>query len=270
MLLQIPTLGKSTNTHNPWRKTMSAHQTAIQTPKRQLKVELAETQSDIDQALSLRYKVFVEEQGLSLSTAEGGMERDLFDPFCHHLLVRETISNEVVGTYRILPFHQAKHVGGFYSETEFDLSNLQPLYKNLVEVGRSCIHQEYRTGGVISLLWSGLAQFMQANNYEYLMGCASIGMADGGENAKKVYQSLKHVCLSPDAWRVYPLNPLPRIAHTNTDNPVLPPLVKGYVRLGSYICGEPAWDPHFHTADLLMLLPMSKINRRYARHFLSQ
>jgi len=249
---------------------MSKQRTAIQAPKRQLKVELAETPADIDQALSLRYKVFVKEQGLTLSTANAGRERDLFDPYCHHLVVRDTLTDEIVGTYRILPFHQAKQIGGFYSETEFDLSNLHPLFNNLVEVGRSCIHQDYRTGGVISLLWAGLAQFMQSNGYEYLMGCASMSMADGGDNAGRIYQSLKHVCLSPEEWRVYPLNPVPPAPVSTIDHPVLPPLVKGYVRLGSYVCGEPAYDPHFHTADLLMLLPVSKINRRYARHFLGQ
>jgi len=189
---------------------MSKPSAALHIPKRQLKVELAETQSDFDQAYALRYKVFVEEQGLSLTTVDSGMEHDLFDPYCHHLLVKdEAINNEVVGTYRILPFHQAKQVGGFYSETEFDLSNIQPMFKNLVEVGRSCIHQDYRTEGVIGLLWARIAQYMQDNGYEYLMGCASISMADGEVNALKVYQSLKHICLSPEVWRVYPLNPCP-------------------------------------------------------------
>lgn len=95
-------------------------------------------------------------------------------------------------------------------------------------------------------------------------------MADGGETAIKIYQRLKHVCLSPEEWRVYPLNPVPKVPWENLENATVPPLIKGYIRLGAYICGEPAWDPHFNTADLFMLLPLSKMNARYAKHFLNQ
>jgi putative hemolysin len=174
----------------------------------------------------------------------------------------------VVGTYRILTSRKAQEAGRFYSDTEFDLTNLKPLMPSLVEVGRSCIHPNYRRGGVITLLWSGLARYMLTGGYEYLMGCASISLADGGSQAIETYLSLRDTCLSPSFWRVTPHCPYPIGNCHVVGKPILPPLIKGYIRLGAYICGDPALDEEFNTADLLMLLPISKMNPRYARHFM--
>ncbi|MGQ0810109.1 MAG: GNAT family N-acetyltransferase, partial [Nitrospiraceae bacterium] len=226
------------------------------------------SESEVREAQRLRYRVFVEECGARISSPGESLDQDLFDSYCDHLLVRDGRTDEVVGTYRILPASQARKVGGFYSETEFDLTKLRPLFPKLAEVGRSCIHPDYRRGGVISLLWSGLAQYMMEKNYEFLMGCASINLADGGTTATEVYVSLSKKCLSPDAWRVFPLCPFPMRPMCLIGQPMLPPLVKGYVRLGAYVCGEPAWDRQFNTADLLMLLPIARMDQRYARHFM--
>lgn len=239
-------------------------------PRTQFTVALARHDVEIELAQQLRYRVFGLELGAHLPSSALGLDQDPFDPYCDHLLVRDLEANLVVGTYRILPPDRAARLGKLYSDGEFDLSRLASLRPRLVEVGRSCIHPDYRHGAVISLLWAGLAQYMRDGGHEYLMGCASIGMQDGGARAAGIYHALRHTCLSPEEWRVVPHNPVPTLPANGGGNSNLPPLIKGYVRLGAYVCGEPAWDPSFNTADLLMLLVMSRINTRYARHFLGQ
>lgn len=241
-----------------------------QEEKRQFVVSMARTESEVLEAQRLRYKVFAEEMGARLPSKEAGVDRDMYDPYCEHLLVRDADRNEVVGTYRILNPEQAKRIGGFYSEDEFDLTRLGHLRGRMVEVGRSCVHAGYRSGGVITLLWSGLAQYMRQHQYDYLMGCASISMADGGHMAASIYNKVRVDCMSPIEWRVFPRCALPLQALDHNVEAAIPPLVKGYLRLGSYVCGDPAWDPDFNTADLLLLLPMSRINTRYAKHFLGK
>jgi putative hemolysin len=241
-----------------------------QAPSHQLSVSLAKSYEDIFAAQRLRYEVFALECGAVLSSRDEGIDRDEFDEYCEHLIVRDVTTDEVVGTYRILTSWKAKEIGAFYSESEFDISNLKPLVPRLVEVGRSCIREGYRQGSVITLLWSGLAQFMMTRGYEYLMGCASIQLDAGNYCASAAYLSVKDRCLSPDYWRVYPRTPFPINAVESISVGALPPLIKGYVRLGAYVCGEPAWDRQFNSADLLMLLPLSRMNPRYARHFMGQ
>jgi putative hemolysin len=230
----------------------------------------ARNEADVEEAQRLRYKVFAEEMGARLPTRKPGVDQDMFDPYCDHLLVRHGDTNEVVGTYRILNPERAKKIGGFYSQTEFDLTRIAHLSNRMVEVGRSCVHPDYRTGAVIALLWSGLAEYMARGGYDYLIGCASIGMGDGGHAAASLYRRLKEDYLSPVEWRVFPRYPLPLDALNDNLNPAIPPLIKGYLRVGAQICGEPAWDPDFNTADLLIMLPMAQINQRHARHFLSK
>ena len=197
-----------------------------------------------------------------------GLDVDGFDEFCDHLLIRESRTNQVIGTYRILSPHQASEAGGYYSAGEFDLSRLAHLTSSMVEVGRACVHQDYRNGGTIAMLWAGLAKYMQMHHYEYMIGCASVPIHDGGHLAASLYHKLKEAHLSPPEYRVFPHNPLP-IEALNRELPVVcPPLIKGYLRLGAYICGEPAWDASFNSADMLVMLPLLKINSRYAAHFL--
>lgn len=236
--------------------------------KPSLSVGLARNEDDVRAAQALRYKVFGEEMGARLQCREAGIDSDLFDPYCEHLLVRDDNTGEVVGTYRILPPAQARKVGSYYSETEFDLTRLYHIRSSMVEIGRSCVHADYRSGATIALLWSGLADYMLRNGYEYLVGCASISMADGGHMAASIYRELKQKALSPVEWRVFPRCPLPLEALDDRIDVTLPPLIKGYMKAGAYVCGDPAWDPDFNTADVFILLPMSRINPRYARHFL--
>jgi putative hemolysin len=235
-------------------------------PKR-LYVSLARNPAEVAEAQRLRYKVFAEEMGAQLS-GTGGLDIDGFDAFCDHLLVRDSASNQVVGTYRILNPLQANAAGGYYSAGAFDLTRLAHLFNSTVEVGRACVHQNYRNGGTITMLWAGLAQYMKLHNYEYMLGCASVPMSDGGHMAASLYHKLKDEYLSPPEYRAFAHNPLP-IAALNKDMQVAcPPLIKGYLKLGAYICSAPAWDSYFNTADMLVMLPLSRMNQRYAAHFL--
>jgi putative hemolysin len=229
---------------------------------------LAKSANEVREAQRLRYRIFAEECGARLSNCPSGVDEDEFDPYCEHLIARDVIRDEVVGTYRILTSWKAKEAGRFYSESEFNLTNVKRLVPRLVEVGRSCIHPDYRKGPAITMLWAGLARYMASGGYEYLMGCASISLGDGGTLATETYLSLRDTNMSPEHWRVSPHLPFPIGTRRSIGKPRLPPLVKGYVRLGAYVCGEPGWDQQFNTADLFMLLPMAKMDPRYARHFL--
>ena len=230
-------------------------------------VALARSEAEIREAQRLRYKVFVEELGARIPALVPDHDIDLYDPFCEHLIVRESQADRIVGTYRILAPDAARRIGSYYSESEFRINRLQNLRSRMVEVGRSCIHPDYRSGSVITLLWAGLADYMVRNNYEYLMGCASIGMADGGHNAANLFAQLDATRIAPAEYRTFPRHGLPFEQLTNGQPALIPPLIKGYLRVGAWVCGQPAWDPDFNTADLLMLLPMSRMNPRYMRHF---
>lgn len=238
------------------------------TTRHKLQAGFATCEREIREAQKLRYRVFAEELGARLPTRIPGVDHDIYDPFCEHLVVRDENEGRVVGTYRILSPEAAVRVGGYYSETEFDLTRLLHLRPRIVEIGRSCIHPDYRSGAAIALLWSALARYMEEKGHGYLLGCASISMADGGHAAASLYTRLREQHESPLEYRVFPRCALP-LAALRRDIPAeTPPLIKGYLRAGAWICGEPAWDPDFNTADLPILMPMSRIEPKYARHFM--
>ena len=240
-----------------------------QRSERKYGVRLARSHEEVREAQRLRYRVFAEEIGARLNSPQG-IDEDEFDAYCEHLLVRDEASGEVVGTYRILAPEEAARIGRLYSEREFDLGRLAHLKPLMTEVGRSCIHPAFRNGTVIALLWAGLARYVLRNGYEYLIGCASMGLADGGANAWAVFRKLSRTSLAPAEYRVFPNNPLPLREPAANTRACVPPLLKGYLRVGAYVCGDPAWDADFNTADLLVLLPMSRVDARYARHFLGE
>jgi putative hemolysin len=231
-------------------------------------IEWASSAGEVKEAQRLRYKVFAEEMGANLPKNPEGLDIDEFDAYCDHLLIRDQDSLKVVGTYRVLPPHKAQEIGRLYSDSEFDLSRLDHLRPKLVELGRSCVHQDYRSGAVIMALWSGLAQYMLKNDYEIMLGCASIPMADGGHFAASLYNSLGSNQLAPTEFHAFPRLPLPLEKLNGGLDVEAPPLIKGYLKLGAKICSAPAWDPDFNTADLLTMLRLSDINPRYAKHFL--
>jgi putative hemolysin len=243
----------------------------VRNKKRRLQVSLALTAEDVRAAQRLRYQVFVGEMGARLDAKEPGIESDRFDEHCQHLIVRDLADNEVIGCYRILTDLRAVRAGGFYSQSEFDMTRVLALPGRLMEVGRTCVHPDHRTGSVIALLWQGLARYMVINRFDYLMGCASIPLRHGTGEALALYRELSHAHLAPPEWRVYPKVPLPRMDLAGVAaKPVTPPLIKAYLRMGAKICGDPAWDSCFNVADLFILLRADDVRGRYTRHFVNR
>ncbi|TXI81977.1 MULTISPECIES: GNAT family N-acetyltransferase [unclassified Cupriavidus] len=231
-------------------------------------VAWARHQDEVEEAQRLRYKVFAEEMGARLQTSTPDMDVDMFDAYCDHLIVRDQETLKVVGTYRALPPHQAKRLGCLYAESEFDLVRLAHLRPKMVEVGRSCVHRDFRSGSVIMALWGGLGEYLQRYGLESMLGCASVPMSDGGHYAASLHRQFSERSLAPIEYHAFPRLPLP-VEDLNQTLDVEPPaLIKGYLRLGARICGLPAWDPDFNVADFLTLLRVRDMNPRYARHFL--
>jgi putative hemolysin len=232
-----------------------------------LVVSLARTEEDVRAAQRLRWQVFVEELGARVESEARGLDADRFDAHCDHLLVRERDTGDVVGTYRMLPPERVVRAGGLYAETEFHLTRLLDIDR-LVEVGRACVRQDYRTGSVISLLWTGLLRYLLDGGHEFVIGCASIGLGDDMARAAALCRRLVLEHASPPEWRVFPRRPLPCEPAPAVHEAPLPALLKGYLRLGAYVCGEPAWDPAFGTADVLLLLPLERLSHRHAARLL--
>ena len=237
-----------------------------------LAVSWARHIDEVRQAQRLRFRVFADEMGARLDTMLPGHDVDLFDNYCEHLLVRDQLTREVVGTYRVLTPAQARRVGSTYSDIEFDLTRLRSLRENMVELGRSCVHPDYRHGGVIMALWGALAEFMVRNKLDTMIGCASIPMLNNGivsgDVAASIWRQLKQSHLAPIEHHVHPRLPLP-IDQLDSSLLVDPPaLIKGYLRLGAKVLGAPAWDPDFNTADLPMMMRINDLPPRYRKHFL--
>ncbi|MFH9861439.1 GNAT family N-acetyltransferase [Streptomyces sp. NPDC017202] len=238
-------------------------------PSRYL-VTLARDEADVRAAQRLRHDVFAGEMGAQLTSSRPGLDVDPFDAHCDHLLVRDADTGQVVGTYRLLPPERAAVAGRLYSEAEFDLTPLHGIRPGLVEVGRSCVHPAHRDGAVIGLIWAGIARYMVDNGHEWLAGCCSVPLADGGVTAAGAWDRVRDKHLAPEEFRVRPRLPwVPRPDLALPARTELPALLRGYLRLGAWVCGEPAHDPDFGVADLYVLLSMRRVNPRYLRHFLS-
>lgn len=235
-------------------------------------VSWARSSDEVRAAQRLRFSVFATEMGARLDTALPGHDVDLFDNFCEHLLVRDALTREVVGTYRVLTPAQAQRVGSTYSDTEFDLTRLRGMRERMVELGRSCVHRDYRHGGVIMALWGALAEFMVRNQLDTMIGCASIPMMHNGiasgDVAASIWNQVRQTHLASIEHHVRPRLPLPVEQLDGSLNVEPPALIKGYLRLGAKVLGPPAWDPDFNTADLPMMMRINDLPARYRRHFL--
>ncbi len=228
---------------------------------------LASEPAEIRSVQRLRYEVFAEEMGATIESA-GGLDADPLDPYCDHIVVRDDRTGDAVGTYRMLPPDRAAEAGRRYSDAEFDLAAIAPLQDSLVEVGRSCVHPDHRGGAVIGLMWAGISRYMLLTGHRWLAGCASIPLADGGATAAGVWDRVRAKHLSPAVYRVTPHH---RWDDTGVERParlLMPPLLRGYLRLGAWVCGEPAYDAAWRVADLFVLLSVDRIDQRYLRHFL--
>jgi len=232
-------------------------------------VSIAGSADEVRAAQRLRHAVFAGELGARLSCQEPGVDCDGFDDLCDHLVVHDDSTGEIVGCYRMLPPGRSARL---YADGEFDLTALAGLRPTLVEAGRSCVHPGHRTGAVMSLMWAGIARYQLLSGHRWLAGCASVPTADAGGVWARV--AVGH--LAPARYRVRPYSAAPLSGPEPAPEPAppagvrLPPLLRGYLRLGAWVCGEPALDTEFGVADLFVLLSMDRVDPRYLRFFLGE
>ncbi|MCP2501548.1 MAG: GNAT family N-acetyltransferase [Deltaproteobacteria bacterium] len=239
-----------------------------------LELRLASSRLERMEAQRLRFEVFNVERNLGLTSSLAiGLDQDAHDGHCDHLLVVDTDRDCLVGTYRLLSFDRVPSFG-FYSESEFDLTNVKRSGLRLLELGRSCVALEYRDGRVISLLFRGIAEYLRRTDADALMGCASIHGTDL-PGLSSIQEMLTRRFLSDPSLRVTPrrgfdVPPLPRGTRVDETSSFrsLPPLFRGYLRLGAKVCGPPAYDRQFGTTDYFVLAKASEIVGRYSRRFL--
>ena len=231
---------------------------------------VAHDDAEVRAAQRLRYQVFAEEMGADLHSSVPGLDVDEFDEFCDHLVVRHDPTGEIVGCYRMLSPERAREAGRLYSDGEFDLSALSGIRGALVETGRSCVHPDHRTGAVVGLVWAGIARYMLLSGHEWLAGCASVPLHDGGELAAGVWDTVSRRNYAPAGYRVSPRIRWNVAAAPRPAKATIPPLLRGYLRLGAWVCGEPALDEDFGVADFFVLLSMARVDQRYLRFFLGE
>jgi putative hemolysin len=236
----------------------------------------------IDAAQRLRHDVFTSEPGFTVTDAsrgfEAGRDADRFDEFCDHLLVREDNTGELVGCYRMLPPPGAIAAGGLYTATEFDVAGLDALRPSLVEMGRAVVRDDHRNGGVVLLMWAGILAYLDRCGYDYVTGCVSVpvespGMAPGSQ-IRGVRDFVRRRHAAPVEHTLYPYRPV-TIAGRSLDDiepparVAVPALMRGYLRLGAQVCGEPAHDPDFGVGDFPALLDKRKADTRYLKRLRS-
>ncbi len=233
---------------------------------------LLSTDSDlIDAAQRLRHDVFTSEPGFTLAGAANGRDADRFDEYCDHLLVREENSGELVGCYRMLPPPGAIAAGGLYTATEFDVRGLDALRPSLVEMGRAVVRTDHRNGAVVLLMWAGILAYLDRCGYDYVTGCVSVPVAGEGDPGSQIrgvrdFVSRRHA--APAEFTVVPYRPVILDGRTLDDieppvRPTIPALMRGYLRLGAQVCGEPAHDPDFGVGDFPALLDKRRADTRY-------
>lgn len=234
-------------------------------------VLISENPYDIDDAQRLRYEVFNGEPGYSdaIGDADSGRDADAFDEFCDHMLVRHMPTGALVGCARVLPPPRAIAAGGWYSAGEFDLGELSEIRGETVEMGRAVVDPGHRSGSVTAMLWAAVLSYLEEGGYRYLMGCVSVPLESAigrGRELRGIRDLARDRHRAP--WQVYPYR------HVEVDGARLddleppavnrlPALLRGYVRLGARVCGEPAFDEVFDVGDFLTVLDRHNGDQRY-------
>ncbi|MGE8940406.1 GNAT family N-acetyltransferase [Leptospira interrogans] len=256
-----------------------------------LEVRLARTRADVKLAQRLRYEVFYNEMSAraNFATQMRGRDADAYDAACDHLLVVDTAPEaesardwarvrqpRVVGTYRVLRQEVATRALGFYTQSEYDIAPLiaeRPTYR-FMELGRSCVLKPYRNKRTVELLWHGLWTYVREHKVDVMIGCASFEGTDPDEHAAAL-SFLHHYARAPQEWRVRAHDRLfvsmDRLAKDEIDAKAalraMPPLIKGYLRLGAMVGDGAVIDRQFGTTDVLIVLPVERIDPRYFEHF---
>jgi putative hemolysin len=245
-----------------------------------LGVRLARTPTETDAGFALRFRVFYEEMGArpDAATAAARRDTDAFDAVADHLLVLDHDLGEgaaaVVGTYRLIRREAAERIGRFYSAGEYDISPLLAYPGRVLELGRSCVHEAYRTRGTLQLLWHGIAAYVFQHRIDLMFGCASLPGTDLDALAPAL-SFLHHNHLAPPALRPRALPhlrvPMDRLEPGGIDLRAalaeLPPLLKGYLRLGGFVGDGAVLDRQFNTIDVCVVVKTDLVTAKYYRHY---
>ena len=224
----------------------------------------------IEAAQRLRQEVFSTEPGFAVDPV-GALDTDPFDEHCDHLLVREEHTGELVGCYRMLPPPGAIAAGGLYTATEFDIGALDPLRPSMVEMGRAVVRADHRNGAVVLMMWTGILAYLDRCGYDFVTGCVSVpvrGAGAPGSQVRGVRDFVMDRHAAAPELKVHPYRPVTvdGVALEAIPAPerlTMPPLMRGYLRLGAQVCGEPAHDPDFGVADFPALLDKRRADVRY-------
>jgi putative hemolysin len=268
-------------------RTVLQHHTEATTLERlgALEVRCARNAAEVRRAQQMRYEVFYRERGAQADAATWLVRRDVdaFDAICDHLLVIDHAASgqlarapAVVGTYRLLRQEVAERYGGFYTAGEFGISALTARHRDVrfLELGRSCVLAPYRNKRTLELLWHGIAAYATQHQPDVMIGCASLDGTDPDRIALQL-SYLHHYARAPEPWRASALahryvemNRLPKsLVDPKAALRELPPLIKAYLRLGAYVGDGAVIDLQFGTTDVLIVLRMATIRRRYYAHF---
>lgn len=232
-------------------------------------IDFARSDDDLKQAQRLRHQIFFPD-----SKQKDALDKDMFDDVCDHLLVYDTTGTErlLIGTYRLLRQSRMKELGKFYTESEFNIDALKGTNRELLELGRSCVHPDYRSGIVILLLWHAIAAYIEHFSIGYLFGCGSLPGTNVAEHQASLSYMHHHYrvddTLAPYAianeakFEILPKESMTRQVFTD-----MPALIKGYLRLGCLIGNGAVIDPVCNTTDVCLVLPRERINFQYLRHF---
>lgn len=248
-----------------------------------LQVRLAISAEDIDAVQALRYRIFYETMGARPSPSMARLKRDgdPFDEFCDHLMVLDHAhcqgADAVVGTYRLIRREAARRCGQFYSAAEYDISRLAAYPGPVLELGRSCVDPAYRARAVMPLLWSGIAAYVFHYDIELMFGCASLPGTDPEQLAAPL-SYLYHHHLAPLELRTRALPEryvdMQRLHLEGIDSErtrsQLPPLIKGYLRLGGFVGDGAVIDHQFNTTDINVVVKTDLVTEKYSRHYVRQ
>ncbi len=245
-----------------------------------LVVRLAQTDADIDAAQALRFKVFYEEMTAQPSPAIAAAERDFdrFDPYCDHLIVLDRRLGSgppaIIGTYRLMRRDAAARLGRFYTQDEYNIRKLLRGGRQILELGRSCVHPDYRRHHTMQMLWRGIARYVMHHNVKLLFGCGSFPGADPEVHALPLsylyYEHLAPLALRPKALRPRHVE-MRRLAREDVDKrkalAALPPLIKGYLRIGGGVGDGAVIDSEFDTVDVCIVVRPDGVTDRYLRRY---
>lgn len=229
--------------------------------------------NDPDQILAaqrLRHHVFSTEPGFTLNNDEQ-LDADDFDQYCDHLIARDDSSGEMVGCYRMLPPPGAIAARGLYTATEFDVRALDSLRPSMVEMGRAVVREDHRNGAVILMMWTGILAYLDRCGYDYVIGCVSVPTHSEGPAGSQLRGIRDFVLGRHSAAAEYTVHPYRPVLLNGRDldsidppeRTTIPPLMRGYLRLGAEICGQPAHDPDFGVGDFPALLDKRRADLRY-------